>query len=357
MKKNCIIPFFVTHRGCPFQCIFCNQWAIGGVQEKSEESIEQRVKRILCDDHTKNKRIEVAFFGGSFTGMSINEQSVLLDQALGLKKSGLIDGIRLSTRPDYINKKVLDFLFEHEVSTIELGIQSFADNVLEQSHRGYTAEQAMTAVELIREYPFEIVLQLMLGLPGDDEHTTNLTARRVIAAKPDAIRIYPAVVLRKTELEKAYNRGEYIPWTLERTVEVGAYLLGLFLCHGIKVIRMGLQANENLYDGAELVAGPYHPAYREMVENHLYLEQINDLIKKLPSDTDSIDVFFNLCESSKIIGQKRLNHHLLKKKYPDIKLQFFPQKEFEREKISISTNKMSICSSRQEFVERYRIDD
>lgn len=360
MSRIIIIPFFIPHMGCPFQCAFCNQWKITGIQTHSSEIVEKTVLEVLETVKHQPNKIEVAFFGGSFTGLPEEQQLLWLKQAHDLKKSGLITGIRLSTRPDYISEEILKRLLVYGVTTIELGVQSLVDDILKKSRRGHTSQHTYKATELIRMFPFELIYQLMLGLPGDNEETARYTAECSVRAKPDGVRVYPAVVLKETALAEAYTQGLYYPWTLDKAVEVGASWLGLFSCYRIPVIRMGLQATENLSTERDLLAGPYHPAFRELVESRLMLEQLMDGISKIDfvqSELTEMRINFNHRDFSKVVGHKKVNINKIQAEYPDLRLKLNPTTLLEKNDIMLETDNYSVRHTRQEFLEKYRINE
>jgi len=227
--KTYNIPIFVPHRGCPFDCVFCNQKRITGTQkEVTADDVHNIIGEYLKTLPSKNRRIEAAFFGGSFTGIPINEQSELLAAANEYLKKGDIDGIRLSTRPDYIDKEILDNLLKYGVTTIELGVQSMDDSVLKSSNRGHTRKDVINAVKLIKEYPFTLGLQMMTGLPGDTDEKSLYTADEIIKLKPDIVRIYPTLTIKDTFLEKMYLTGKYKPQSVD---EAGKFCKKPFLYH------------------------------------------------------------------------------------------------------------------------------
>ncbi len=209
----------------------------------------------------------MAFYGGSFTGLDRNLQEYFLDAAYKFVTNGLIDSIRVSTRPDYITDDGLLLLKRYRVTTVELGVQSMVDDVLRLSGRGHTAEETVNAVMLLKKYGFNICLQLMPGLPGDTEETILYTASKIIELKPDFARIYPTLVVRNTPLEEMYLRGRYTPWSLADMADVCRKLISLFNERGIPVIRLGLPASEALKEA--VVAGPYHPSFGGLVKNHM----------------------------------------------------------------------------------------
>lgn len=305
--KTYNIPIFVPHRGCPYDCVFCNQKRITGEQkEVTPADVENIISEYLKTLPKKDRRVEAAFFGGSFTGIPIFEQTALLKAAWEFKKRGFIDGIRLSTRPDYIDREILDNLLKYGVTTIELGVQSMDDEVLLKSNRGHTSDIVIRAVELIKEYPFTLGLQMMTGLPGDTREKSLLTAQRLIALKPDIVRIYPTLIIKDTYLETMYKRGEYAPQTVNEAVDLCKELVLKFEDKGITVIRMGLQSTEEISESGEsVIAGPLHSAFGEKVESSIYLDLILDALKDVKDK--SVRVYVNSREISKAVGNRREN--------------------------------------------------
>lgn len=303
--KTYNIPIFVPHRGCPYDCVFCNQKRITGVQtDVTAKDVHRIIGECLKTLPTDNRRVETAFFGGSFTGIPIEEQTSLLSAANEYLKKGLIDGIRISTRPDYIDRTILDNLKRFGVTTIELGVQSMNDEVLKLSNRGHTRADVINAVKLIREYSFVLGLQMMTGLPGDTDERSLKTADDIIELKPDIVRIYPTLTIKDTYLEKLYRMGEYTPQTVSEAVELSKQLLLKFEKNNITVIRIGLQSTEEISEGGSVVAGPMHSAFRELVESSIYYDIISDLID---SNAGRADVYVNPSEVSKAVGNKRAN--------------------------------------------------
>jgi len=206
-KKMYIIPLFIPHLGCPFKCVFCNQNSITGQQQEiTEEYVRQTIETHL-KTLPSNAEIEVSFFGGSFTGIPQDKQNLYLGIAKEYLDKGKIDAIRLSTRPDYIDTEILQNLKRYKVSIIELGVQSMDEEVLLKSRRGHTSEDVVKAVNLIRQYDFKLGLQIMIGLPGDNLEKSLNTAYKIVELKPDFVRIYPALVIKNTYLERMYARG------------------------------------------------------------------------------------------------------------------------------------------------------
>ena len=310
MKKR-IIPIFVPHRGCPHDCIFCNQKKITGVStEVTSEDVRNIIEEYL-PTIDKDASVEVAFFGGSFTAIDEDIQNDLLEVAKEYVEKGLIQDIRMSTRPDCISEDILNRLKEYKVSIIELGVQSMDKNVLIDSVRGHDTEEVIKSAKLIKESGIKLGLQMMVGLPSDTEKKCIATARKFIELKPDCVRIYPTLVVKDTGLEVLLNKGEYKPFTLEQSIQIVKKLLALFYVNNINVIRVGLQATEDIQVGKAVVDGPHHPAFRELAESEMIKDYLIYIAKKYNIEKD-ITVKTNKKNVSKIIGNKKSNSNYMK---------------------------------------------
>lgn len=316
-KKNYIIPIFVPHHGCPFDCIFCNQKKITGIDtvlkgEQVEEQIKNYVKFI---GEKSDKHIEIAFFGGSFTGIDIEKQKEFLYIASKWYKSGYIDDIRLSTRPDYIDEGVLSYLKEYNVSIIELGVQSLDNDVLGKSLRGHGASDVIRASNLIKREGLKLGLQMMVGLPGDDFKKSMATAKKIISCNPDFIRIYPTLVIRGTKLEELYLDGDYKPLKLEEALFICKELYRLYYYHGIPIIRIGLQPTDNIMEGKDVIAGPFHPSFRQLVESEIFKESIDKYISSYKEKIHKIEFILHPKSISNLVGIRKRNLNFFREKY------------------------------------------
>lgn len=324
MVKHYIIPIFVPHLGCPHDCIFCNQRKIASSSTSiTEEDVENTINRYLS--YFKGESfIEVAFYGGSFTAIDLDVQQKLLGLALKYKKSNIIDEIRLSTRPDAIDDLALKNLQKYEVDTIELGVQSLNDEVLFKSWRGHSSEEVYEAVRLIKNYGFNLGLQMMVGLPGDTLERSLYTAREFIKLEPQCVRIYPTLVIKDTYLEKLNYKGEYKPLNIDETIEICTPLLMEFYTNNINVIRVGLQVTENIQLGKDVVAGPFHPAFKQLVESNIYKMIISKYLDEnlLITGGKKLELYSSSKNISNLAGQKSMNINFLKCKYgfTDIKI-------------------------------------
>lgn len=319
--RHVIIPIFIPHKGCPFDCIYCNQKSISG------ECGEQSVESIISQVHThlsyvkEGTHVEIAFYGGSFTGIERDLQIKYLEAANRFIKEGTVEALRISTRPDYINSEILGYLSYYNVKTIELGVQSLDEEVLEESKRGHSIESVYESSDLIKSHGFTLGIQTMTGLPGDTPLKAINTAKKVIGIGPQIVRIYPLLVIRNTYLEKLYKEGRFIPQTLDEAVELCSTLLFMYEKEEINVIRMGLQTTENINEGADVVAGPFHPAFRQLVESRLMLRRVEEGIKGCPGKKRNLTVYVNKSRVSDVVGHKKDNIEFLKKKYGFIDVQ------------------------------------
>lgn len=320
MKKQYIIPVFVPHLGCPNDCIFCNQRSISGVAKMiTKEEIEKTIEFYLKNIKDKEAKIEIAFFGGSFTGIEEEKQEEFLQVAYEYIKQGKIDSIRISTRPDYINKQILKRLKKYKVETIELGVQSANDYILKRANRGHNFADVKKASKLIRWYGFKLGHQMMVGLPESTRLDEINTAKELIKLKPKMVRIYPVLVIKNTRLEKEFLDEKYVPLTVVQAVETCKELVSMFNRKRVEVIRVGLQNTDEITDpnaeGSEVVAGPYHPAFRQLVESGLWYDTIVAKIKKLNVKVKKVQVIVNPQDANNVIGHKRENIERLKEMY------------------------------------------
>ncbi|MDX9917817.1 MAG: radical SAM protein [Gudongella sp.] len=272
MSNQYIIPVFVPHLGCPHDCVFCNQKKITGLSTSVTTDEVQKIIDEHLDTFKKELKVEVAFYGGSFTAIDINTQRALLSVPFEYKLNGRIDGIRLSTRPDAINHEILRMLKDYGVDTIELGVQSMDEYVLSQSERGHTQDDVIKSAKLIKDYGFSLGLQQMVGLPGDSYEKDIDSTNKIIALEPDFIRIYPTLVIKGTELERMLKNGLYRPLSVDEAVNISADILMMAVINDIDVIRIGLQPTENIREGGDVVAGPFHPSIRQLTESRMLIK-------------------------------------------------------------------------------------
>ena len=343
MKKQYIIPIFVPHLGCPNDCVFCNQKSISG---QTKQVTKEDVKKII-EEHLKyikkDSKVEVAFFGGSFTGIEEEKQVELLSAAYEYIRQKKVDSIRISTRPDYIDKKTLKRLKKYKVKTIELGVQSTNDYILKKAGRGHTFEDVVKASKLIRRYGFDLGHQMMVGLPESTTVDEINTAKQLIKLKPKMVRIYPVLVIKNTKLEKDYKEGTYKPLTVTQAVEVCKELVKLFVKKHIEVIRIGLQPTDTITnpedDKSEVVAGPFHPAFRQLVESGMWYDVIVEKIKQLNTKVKEVVVTVNPSDVNNVIGQRKDNINNLRDTY-DVNLIVKADEKIKQGKSKIEITKI-----------------
>ena len=303
--KTSIIPIFIPHIGCPHRCVFCNQWQITGHHGlPGPDAIRE-----LIDTYTASagggRHWEVAFYGGSFTAIPMAMQQDLLRPANEALQTGLIQGIRCSTRPDCITEAIVTNLKEFGLTCVELGVQSMDDRVLRAAQRGHTAADVIAATALLRKHGFTVGHQLMPGLPGEDWDSLCRTTKTICDLRPDMARIYPVAVLKGTELASMYEDGRYKPLTIDEGVRRAAYMKQHFLERGIRCIRTGLQATEDLDDTSQVMAGAYTPAMGELVDTYRYRKQLLSFLKTLSRDK-AVTIFYHRRETSRVRGYRSL---------------------------------------------------
>ena len=303
MAKRKIIPLFIPHFGCPNGCVFCDQKKITGMgtsvtPEMVRKEIEEGLSRA-------GDGAEVAFYGGSFTAIPIGEQQRLLEAAAPFVGEHRVASIRVSTRPDAVDVPRLRLLKQYGVTTVELGCQSMDERVLDLAKRGHSPRDTVEAVKLLRQFGFQVILQMMTGLPGDTGKESLYTAEQIAGLKPDGVRIYPTVVLKGTELENMMNRGEYRPHDVDTAVELCARVYRIFLDAEVPVIRLGLNPTELLSSGMA-VAGAYHPALGEKVLSRLYFNRAEELLRN-GEPGQRVIISVHPSRVSVMVGQKREN--------------------------------------------------
>ncbi len=314
--KHVNIPIFVVHMGCPNQCVFCDQRLISGTSCFSEESVRGQIEQYLSDLRGTACETEIAFFGGSFTGIDRSLMIRLLDTAQEYVRAGDVSGIRFSTRPDYIDEDVLSVLSSYTISAAELGIQSISDSVLVRCKRGHTKEDTMRAAALLKEAGIPFVGQMMVGLPGASINHELETAEFIAAAGAHAFRLYPTIVFRQTELAFMTERGEYTPLSVEEAVTRMARVLDVFDRYGTLCLRAGLCESPNLHDEASYLAGPNHPAIGELARSALLYGRMEASLKERDSlQGKSLVWEVPRGSASLAAGQNRQNLHRLYENY------------------------------------------
>ncbi len=325
--KHANIPIFIPHLGCPNACVFCNQRSISGKEAFHEETVRSEIERALETIGNK-KETEIAFFGGSFTGIERGLMVRLLEVAKSYIDVGRVQSVRLSTRPDYIDREVLDILSRYGVKHIELGLQSMDDDVLRLSRRGHDAACGERACRLVKEYGFSLVGQMMIGLPGSDIGKEKRTAEKLCELGVDAVRIYPTVVFRDTDLCRMTERGEYVPLTLDDATKRTKIALSVFVEHNVPCIRVGLCASERLSSDGDVVGGATHSAIGELAMSALYYDRICTELDRMGNISGKCAVIsVSAGSTSKAVGQKRVNVLEICKKYSLKRVKILEKKE------------------------------
>lgn len=308
------LPIFIPHRGCPHDCAFCSQRKITGIDtEITAEQVKVMIESFLRTIDSNNSSVEVAFFGGSFTGLEYNTQESFLKAAAEFFPQ--IDGIRLSTRPDYIDENIIALLKKYSVTTVELGVQSSNDEVLCLNSRGHDFESVIKATKLIKNAGISVGHQMMLGMYGSTPELDLKTVDDIISLKPVCVRIYPVVTIKGTVLEDLYNSGRYKPYSVEQAVKLAKTAVTKFRENGIEVIRVGLHSSEELQSDGNIVAGPFHPAFGELVESFILRDIIEEQIQKNDLKDCTFEFKCKPCEVSKAVGHKGVNKEYFLKKY------------------------------------------
>ncbi len=349
MKKHAIIPIFIPHLGCPCQCVFCNQQKITArTKAVSTDEVRETVERYLSTlGDLDPSEIEIAFYGGSFTAIPIDAQTAYLEVANEYIDQGRVSSLHISTRPDCIDEEILENLKRYNVSTIELGVQSFSDEVLRLSKRGHDSDTARKAARLVKERGFKLGIQLMIGLPGDSLESCIYSARETVALSPELARLYPTLVIDGTELYDMYEDGSYEALSKEEALLRTKEMYKILHKAGINIMRVGLKSTD-IIGGSDLSAingGTYHPAFRQLVEGEIAYEmlkeQLDTLMEKLdgtglatrqhppnvnpsnaPKPKLKVDLFSNPQSFSNMIGNCGINKDRLGAEYPHFDIKY-----------------------------------
>ncbi len=327
--RECVIPVFVPHLGCPNDCVFCNQRRISGsLSPATARDVQAAIEKAAAVAPPQGGGRQLAFYGGSFTAIPAAQQEELLGAAQPYREAGAIDSLRLSTRPDAIDGEVLARLRRYGVETVELGAQSMSDRVLELSGRGHTARDVAEASGMVKAAGFKLILQMMTGLPGSDEESDVETARRIAALRPDGVRVYPTVIVRDTALYDLWRAGKYREHSVEDAVRACARILPVFEAAGIPVIRLGLNPTEEL-SGGDAAGGAYHPALGELVRARIMRGEAERLLAGAkPGGSAALRVNPRLM--SQAVGQHGCNREWLRERFGLRELRFIPDASVER---------------------------
>jgi histone acetyltransferase (RNA polymerase elongator complex component) len=315
--KPFVIPVFIPHAGCSHRCVFCNQKAITRthVPIPSTAQIQSDIQSYLAYLKPGRKPVQVAFFGGNFLGIDRGEIIRLLHAAAAFVKEGRIDGIRFSTRPDTLTDEAMKILSGFPVSTIEIGAQSMNDAVLSLSRRGHTAQDTVDAAQLVKSGGYELGIQMMVGLPGDNKSSALSSGRAIAALQPDFVRIYPTVVLAGSPLAGWYRQERYAPIPLADAVTLVKNLYLMFQEHQIRVVRMGLQATADLEKDSVLLAGPYHPAFGHLVISEIFRDKAVNILDRAAVGLENVELRVHPKHISAMRGLKNETIHYLKNRY------------------------------------------
>ncbi|MDD5712209.1 MAG: radical SAM protein [Smithellaceae bacterium] len=321
-----IVPVFVPYRGCPNRCVFCNENITADAETGpiNTDYLREKVK-----DHVRSMRrgpcdVQLAFYGGNFTGMEEEEQVELLGAVQPLVEEGSVKDIRVSTRPDYIDDGRLELLKRYNVSSVEIGAQSLVDSVLQASGRGHSAADVTNAVSLLKRAAFETGLHLMVGLPGDDEEKLAATIATAVSLRPDSVRIHPTIVFKNSVLADLFGQGKYHPLTCAEAAHLCLGALRRFAVAGIPVIRMGLQETKEMEEPGAIVAGPHHPSFRTLVEEMAFGEMASYLLARQAHGVKTVSFLVNTKDLSSFRGRKNINLRQLQESFPDTKVEISP---------------------------------
>jgi histone acetyltransferase (RNA polymerase elongator complex component) len=316
MKQYYTIPIFIPEKACPFRCVYCNQYTIADIVQVPEPSEINEIIESYLKTFPVHGIKKIGFFGGSFTGMEMEEQNQYLNVVLPYIKSGKIDSVQLSTRPDYISEEILDNLKKYKVETIELGVQSLDKEVLLRSGRGHTIEDVEKSAALILKKGFRLGLQMMVGLPGDSFEKSISTAERIIELGAHCTRIYPTLVIKDTQLEMMYKSGQYNPLSLEEAIGWSKELFKIFTRYDVNILRMGLHPSESLISGESLIAGPFHVSFKELVLTSLWRDLLDEKLQDKNGKKLIIEIHPQAINAA--IGYHAVNKKTLQQKFDEV---------------------------------------
>lgn len=311
--KHRTIPIFVPELACPNQCIYCNQRIISGqLQMPTNEEIINTIETHLST-FDNDTYVELGFFGGNFTGIELEEQQRLFSLIKPYCDNGSIREVRLSTRPDYINEEIIDFLLKNNVTTVELGVQSLDEDVLNTIQRGYTPQQVMNAVNLIKSSFMKLGMQMMVGLPKDTAQKSLMTAQKIVEWGADNTRIYPTLVIQYTKLADWYKQRIYSPLTLDQAIDWVKPILYHFEKNNVTVLRVGLHPTEGFINGTDYIAGPFHVAFKELVQTEIWY----DIFSETDFDISNSEIIIEVPshQVNAAVGHHAKNKAMLQSRY------------------------------------------
>jgi len=317
-----IIPIFIMNSGCPHRCIFCNQLITAGIFPLTitKEFFDSEVQSYLAWNKDKSRKVEIAFYGGSFTAVAPAYQEELLSWAYAFIRNGLVHSIRISTRPDYITESNLPVLKKYGVATVEIGAESFIDEVLQFAQRGHDVAAIVKAMIILKDYGFQTGLHLMAGLPKDTEEGFVYSLDKTIELKPDTVRIHPVIVFSGTALAEELRKGEYKPLELSAAVELCKLAWEKLSAAGIRIIRLGVQLTKEMKKDGAVLAGPIHPALGSLVLSSIFYDHTIKLLDKISPDTKELRFDLSERDESNFRGLNNMNISAIKKLYPRVNL-------------------------------------
>ncbi len=349
-NKKKIIPIFIPQDSCTHNCIFCNQPAVVGGKkpykpEEITEFINKSLTTIKSSQQIKKASVEVAFYGGSFTELPLALQKAYLAAAVAAMEGENFHGIRISTRPDSINPQILKLLKKYYVVMVELGVQSMDDNVLRKINRGHTSKDVIKATKLLHSYGLNVGHQLMIGLPGENKESLKTTAEWILSLSPQTVRVHPTLVIKDTPLAQLYTEGYYTPLELNEAIDICKKLVVQFENGGIKVIRIGLQGSISLETRGTIIAGPYHPAFGQLVRGTIFLDALVALLDKMKIESKSIIIKVFPSNLSYIYGLKKAHIQYLQHRYGLSDIYIEPDIDLKEDTIFLEYNNTSALSS------------
>jgi histone acetyltransferase (RNA polymerase elongator complex component) len=339
-SKPLIIPIFIMNSGCPHRCIFCNQKITAGnfPSQITRDYFDAKVKSYLDRKKNKYSNVEIAFYGGSFTGIDKAYQETLLSWANSYVENGQVNSIRISTRPDYITDDHLSLLKKYNVSTVEIGAQSFNDDALRFAQRGHDAASTVAAMKTLKDSGFRTGLHLMVGLPQDTPDGFMDSLSKTVELMPDTVRLHPVIVLDGTTLAEEFRRGNYKPLELAEAIDLCRRAWGNLTDAGIRVIRIGLQVTDAMEKEGAILAGPFHPAFGSLVMSSIFYNSTLKLLADIPQDTKKLRFNISSQDISSFRGMANMNITAIKKLYPRANLIVESISGQKRGEISVATD-------------------
>jgi histone acetyltransferase (RNA polymerase elongator complex component) len=346
-QKPLVIPVFIPNAGCPHRCVFCNQTAVTGRASDTPSTIALRadVDRFFSHRFQPRRPVQIAFYGGNFLGLAPPLIRKLLEAASHYVDIGRVDSLRFSTRPDTITPERMALLQGFPVRTIEIGAQSMSDRVLGRSRRGHSQADTARAITLLKASGYETGIQLMVGLPGERREDVGITGWRSAALAPDLARIYPTLVLADSSLAQMYQQGRFTPIGLNEAVRRTAMLYQCFYRVGTRVIRMGLQASDDLSPSSNVLAGPYHPAFGHLVFSAFFLEAVSTAIDHRGLQETRLVLRVNPRSESKLRGLKNQNLGILKRRYQLTSFFIVADEQLPEQEIRVNGCKIDVMAT------------